>query len=236
MQMGRIPLLTREEEIDAAMKIDDARFLFRNTMLATDFMLRGAYDALVKVYEKKLRLDRTIEVSVTNKAEKKRIMLRLKPNLRTLKHLLHENKKDYYFAVTRSNPMKDRRQAWKRLVVRRNKCVKLIEESNLRYSRLQPLFDQLDEINSRMQALTELLKEGRGNGIRWFTKLRRNPGRTALPDGTDLRNTGNAASSGVQNQEASSGPGRGQANSLGWKPAFGRFDRQEVPKPWLEFS
>ena len=69
MQMGRIPLLSRAEEVDAAMKIDDARFLFRNSMLATDFMLRGAYDALQKVFNGELRLDRTIEVSVTNKAE-----------------------------------------------------------------------------------------------------------------------------------------------------------------------
>ena len=79
MQMGRIPLLTREEEVDAAMKIDKARFKFRNTMLATDFMLKGAYDSLKKVSEKKLRLDRTIEVSVTNKAEKERIMFAIDP-------------------------------------------------------------------------------------------------------------------------------------------------------------
>jgi RNA polymerase primary sigma factor len=43
MQMGQIPLLSREEEISAAKKIDAARLRFRNTMLATDFMLRGAY-------------------------------------------------------------------------------------------------------------------------------------------------------------------------------------------------
>ncbi len=105
MQMGRIPLLTRDEEVSAAVKIDNARFAFRNNMLATDFMLRGAVDALQKVLDKKLRLDRTIEVSVTNKSEKKRIMLRLVPNLKTLKHLMAENKKDYYFAVSHNNPI-----------------------------------------------------------------------------------------------------------------------------------
>ena len=72
MQMGRIPLLTRDEEVSAAVQIDKARFVFRNTMLGTDFMLRGAIDLLQKVHDKRLRLDRTIEVSVTNKAEKKR--------------------------------------------------------------------------------------------------------------------------------------------------------------------
>ena len=165
MQMGRIPLLTREEEISAATSIDEARFSFRNTMLATDFMLRGSVDLLQKVFDKKLRLDRTIEVSVTNKAEKSRIMLRLSPNLKTLKHLLGENKKDYYFAVSMSNPIKERRLAWRRLTKRRNKCVKLIEELKLRFSKLQPLFDQLDEINTRMQSLAQLVEEAKETGF-----------------------------------------------------------------------
>lgn len=157
MQMGRIPLLTRDEEVDAAMKIDKARFEFRNTMLATDFMLKGAYDSLKKVSEKKLRLDRTIEVSVTNKAEKERIMLRLIPNLKTIKHLLLANKADYIIAINKTEAPVARREAWKRLTKRRNKCVLLIEELNLRFSRLQPLFNQLEQINTRMQQLHELL-------------------------------------------------------------------------------
>lgn len=165
MQMGRIPLLTRGQEITAAIKIDRARFAFRNTMLASDFMLRGAVDALQKVLEKKLRLDRTIEVSVTNKAEKQRIMLRLVPNLKTLKHLMAENRSDYYFAVSNGNPIKERREAWRRLIRRRNKCVMLVEELNLRYSRLQPLFEQLEEINSRMQTLARQIKEAKETGF-----------------------------------------------------------------------
>ena len=165
MQMGRIPLLTREEEISAAISIDKARFKFRNKMLATDFMLRGAYEALKLVLRKKLRLDRTIEVSVTNKEEKKRIMLRLVPNLKTLKHLLAQNHTDYVTAVSKSNPMKERRAAWKRLIKRRNKCVMLVEEMNLRYSRLQPLFEQLEEINDRMVQLKEQIEEAKITGV-----------------------------------------------------------------------
>ena len=159
MQMGRIPLLTREEELSAAVAIDKARFSFRNTMLATDFMLQGAVDQLQKVRNKDLRLDRTIEVSVTNKAEKVRIMARLEPNLKTLRKLLVQNKVDFAISISKSKPLKERRAAWKRLVRRRNKCVKLVEESNLRINRLQPLFNQLEEINTRMQYLTRLLAE-----------------------------------------------------------------------------
>ena len=143
MQMGRIPLLSRDEEIDAAKKIDHARLLFRNSMLATDFMLRGAYEALQKVLSGELRLDRTIEVSVTNKAEKKRIMQRLVPNLKTLRYLMDLNKNDFLFVVNSKNPLSARRKTWRQIIVRRNKCVRLVEELNLRYGRLQPLYAQI---------------------------------------------------------------------------------------------
>ena len=135
-------------------------------MLATDFMLQGAVDQLQKVLNKELRLDRTIEVSVTNKAEKIRIMARLEPNLKTLRKLLVQNKTDFATSISKSKPLKERRAAWKRLVRRRNKCVKLVEESNLRINRLQPLFTQLEEINTRMQDLTRLLAEVKSPGYR----------------------------------------------------------------------
>lgn len=158
MQMGRIPLLSRHEELSAAQKIERTRWFFRNSMLSTDFMLQGAYDLLKRVHSSTLRLDRTIEVSVTNKAEKKRIMLRLTPNLATLKELLKRNRRDFFFAINRRNPNKARHQAWRRMVVRRNKCVRLIEEMNLRYNRLQPLFQRLVGIQQRMESLAALLR------------------------------------------------------------------------------
>ena len=66
MQMGQIPLLTREQEVSAAVQIEKTRDRYRHSMMATDFMLQGALKMLEQVRDKKLRLDRTIEVSVTN--------------------------------------------------------------------------------------------------------------------------------------------------------------------------
>ena len=175
MQMGRIPLLSRDEEVRSAKEIDATKAVFRRTMLGTDFMLRGALDALKKVLDGKLRLDRTIEVSVTNKPEKKRIMLRLVPNIATLELLLAENVKDYYFAIDVTNPAKARHETWRRLICRRNRCVRLVEEMNLRYSRLAPMFEQLREINERMDTLYALLQEAKETGfagVRSYEELR----------------------------------------------------------------
>jgi RNA polymerase primary sigma factor len=61
----------------------------------------------------KLRLDRTIEVSVTNTTEKKRIMKRIWPNLATLKKLLKPNFADYNAAVSHQQAAAEKsRAAW----------------------------------------------------------------------------------------------------------------------------
>ena len=161
MQMGDIPLLTREEEISAAKQIEWTRTRFRDSMLANDMVLQGAVDALEKVLQGKMRLDRTVEVAVTNTAEKKRILRRLTPNLKTMRHILLENHKDFHIAISKSRPQQLRRAAWRRLVRRRMKAVRLVEELNLRIQRLQPLLDKLNKIANRMTDLVEQIRNAK---------------------------------------------------------------------------
>jgi RNA polymerase primary sigma factor len=161
MQMGEIPLLSRAEELASARAIEKTRARFRHNMLASDFVLQGAVHLLEKVRDGALRLDRTIEVSVTNTSEKKRILRRLGPNLETLVKLLRENQRDFQVAIRRPNPKDKRHEAWRRLIRRRNRAVRLVEELNLRTPRLQPLLDKLTEIAHRMQVLRLQLAERR---------------------------------------------------------------------------
>ena len=153
MQMGEIPLLTRPEEISAAQAIECARIRYRRNMLTTDFVLQAALRALEKVRDGELRLDRTIEVSVTNTNEKKRILQRLVPNVATLRQLLILNHQDYRIAISRRNSPAVRRAAWKRLVRRRYRAAALVEELNLRTQKLQPVMQQLERIADRMETL-----------------------------------------------------------------------------------
>ncbi len=165
MQMGQIPLLTREQEVSAAKQIEKTRDRYRQTMLATDFMLIGALKLLEQVRDKKLRLDRTIEVSVTNAAEKKAIMLRIIPNVRTLQHLLSQSRADYVTAVNKKVPMRQRRASWRNLVIRRNKAVRLVEEMNLRTNKLQPLFEKLRRASERMNEIRKVLADESSLGM-----------------------------------------------------------------------
>ena len=160
MQMGEIPLLSRDQEIASAKEIERTRTQFRDSMLATDFILQAAVVALEKVRDGQLRLDRTIEVSVTNTVEKKRIMSRIVPNVETLRKMLVLNHIDFRKAIKKSNPMSERRKAWRQLRLRRNRAVRLIEELNLRSQRITPLLDQLGQISARMQTLLEQISNG----------------------------------------------------------------------------
>lgn len=164
MQMGEIPLLNRDEEVRAARKIEHTRRRFRDTSLANDFVLQGAVSLLRKVRDGELRLDRTIEVSVTDAAEKKSILALLGPNLKTLDHLLKRNHRDFRVALSKKRSLAERKAAWRQLVRRRYKAVRLVEELGLRTQRLQPLFDKLKEISQRMDAVLEQIAEHEAAG------------------------------------------------------------------------
>ena len=153
LQMGGIPLLTRDTEVSAAQQIELWRRKFRDTMLGNDLILSGAVQLLEKVQAGTVRLDRTIEVAVTNTKEKKRTLKRLGPNLETLQRLEKEKKVLFRIAMSRSTPAAARRDAWRRLVRQRSKAVRLVEELNLRIQRLYPLLKQLRTFASRLHSL-----------------------------------------------------------------------------------
>ena len=162
MQMGEIPLLSRPEEIVAAKQIKRARRRFRHIMLATDYVLHAAIDMLKNIRDGRTRLDRTIEVSVINIREKKRLTKVLTPNLATLDHMVEENRKDFAAAIHKRHPAKQRRAAWKRLIARRGRAVRLIEELGLRTQRLQPILEKLKQVSRQMVELQGQLGQLKG--------------------------------------------------------------------------
>jgi len=155
LQMGGIPLLTRESEVSHARQIELWRRRFRHMMLGNDLVLAGAIGLLEQVQAGRLRLDRTIEVSVTNTAEKKRTLRRLGPNLETLRRLEQEKRALFRTAMSRRTPLATRREAWRQLVRKRSKAVRLVEEMNLRIQRLYPLLKRLRDVGRRIEAVRE---------------------------------------------------------------------------------
>ena len=158
-QMGEIPLLTRQEEINLARRIETTRTAFRRRLLACDFVIRAAYKVLNRVHRGELPFDRTVQVSVTDRLEKEQILGRLPHNLRTLEVLLQRNEEDYRVATSKSEKPAARRHAWARLANRRRRAVMLIEELGLRTQRIEPMIPALEDFSERVDELQQQLKK-----------------------------------------------------------------------------
>lgn len=164
-QMGEIPLLTRQEEIRLAKKIEVTRRRFRTRLLECDYVIQAAQKVLKRVHHGELPFDRTVQVSVTDRLEKEQILGRLPHNLCTLEVLLRRNRRDYRLALSRSQMKTQRRGAWRRLGQRRRRAVRLVEELGLRTQRIEPMIRTLEEFSRRVDRLKAQLEELRRNKV-----------------------------------------------------------------------
>ena len=152
-QMGEIPLLTREQEISLAKKIEITRKRFRRQLLECDYALKMAVDILTKVHTGELPFDRTIKVSVTEGLEKNQILGRMPHNLKTLEHLRKKAIADFEKIISPDATPQERKAAEHSLKVRRSKMVTLVEELSVRTQRMQPTMRRLEQISYRMKDL-----------------------------------------------------------------------------------
>ena len=158
-QMCRIPLLTREEEITMAKKIELSRKRFRRNLLRSFCALQATVETLDKVHAGELPFDRTIKVSLTEQLTKEQISARLPTNLPTLYHLMREQQRDFAVLIRRNVSAEEKQQARQRYLSRRRMMLQLVEELSLRTRRVQPLMRKLEELSRRMDYLKNQLAE-----------------------------------------------------------------------------
>ena len=163
-QMSTIPLLSREEEIALAKKIEFTRRQFRRTVLGCNFALCAAVEILHRVHRGELPFDRTIKISLTEGLSKEQIQGRMPHNLRTLTHLQQMNERDFRLLIRKSTPPEVKAEVRKRFLRRRRKCLTLVEELSVRTRRIQPLMHQLEEMAQRMESLQQRIAREKAAG------------------------------------------------------------------------
>ncbi len=149
-QMGEIPLLTRDEEIRLAKKVELTRMAFRQKVLESDYCANLAVDILQQVHEGILPFDRTMKISTSEHAAKTRISSRIPVNLVTVRALLKKNDDDWTRLQPSRLPASLRRELVQTMRDRRRKMSKLLEELSLRTSRIQPLMRKLRGLHKKM--------------------------------------------------------------------------------------
>lgn len=161
-QMAEIPLLSRAEEIALAKKIEVTRKRFRRSVLGCNYTMQATIRTLGEVHRGVLPFDRTIKVSLTERLTKEQIMARMPHNLRTLEHLLLQNREDFKKLISKSTEPSESTAARRRFCRRRRKNLTLVEELSLRTRRVQPMVRQLKEMSRRMTMLRSRLQTQAG--------------------------------------------------------------------------
>jgi len=160
-QMGEIPLLTRSREIALAKKIELTRMAFRRMVLECDCSITAAVELLQMVKEGTLPFDRTMKISSGENQAKQAVLLRLPPNLATVKKLAQWNQLDW--EKVRDGRLKaDEAAATRRRIARRSrKAVALLEELALRTSKITPMMRKLYAMSDKMVELGRRLSDAK---------------------------------------------------------------------------
>jgi RNA polymerase primary sigma factor len=164
-QVGRIPMLTPDEERQTAAELDTTRRQLRRAMVETDFMLHAAIDLLAKVSDGRLRLDRTLEVSHTDSIAKCDARTRIAAELPMLRRVLRHNRADFETAVAASTPQPLRCRVWRRIARRRKWAADRVAALKLRPKLLEPRFHELVQIGQRSSVLRQRFAEANSSGI-----------------------------------------------------------------------
>ena len=151
-QMGEIPLLTREQEIALARKIEIARHLYRRKVLESAVAALSAVKIFEEVDRGELAFDRTLKVEEVDKQD---MYHRLPENVATIRRLMERNREDfrYWLAARKKMSLKEEIKVARRVRQRRKKGVTLLEELGLQIKHIRPLMDKVQEVCEEMNRL-----------------------------------------------------------------------------------
>jgi RNA polymerase primary sigma factor len=148
-QMGAIPLLSRQQELDLARRLERARNRFRQAALVSWVILDQVVDTFTRVQDGRLPIDPTIDVIVSLGLNREGILARMPYHLRTLTHLLKKSA-DEFRVLLRSTSAPARTRARRALGRSVRKARALVEELSPRTEMLERLADGLAEQSAEL--------------------------------------------------------------------------------------
>ena len=166
-QMGEIPLLTREEEISLARKIELTRKQFRKETLSSGFGLFNAIEILEDVMRGELAFDRTLKVNQQDpEVSKADLSDRLPKAIETLRKMYGAAKDDFRTLLNGGTEEKVDPELKRRVFARKRKAVSLIEELNLQGKKVRPMIDLIESRLAEVRRLQRKLLSYRGAQLR----------------------------------------------------------------------
>jgi RNA polymerase primary sigma factor len=158
-QMGAIPLLSRDQELALAVRLELHRRRYRRAALANWRTLAAVLDTFERIRAGKLALDPNIDVVTTLGLSREHILARMPHNLRTLRRLVEAADAEFrtpHRTTSAGARARLRRDNWRRL----RKAVQLTEELSPRIDLLDRWTDELRQLSWRMGELIRQIDAG----------------------------------------------------------------------------
>ncbi len=146
------PLLTREEEIELARRVEEGRYAFRRSVMLSPYAQKAAFDVFGRVLLGEQALERTIDTSSTARLTPDRIRARMPHHLETLRYLLQKSKSEFERLVVRRGG-RITPSTHRTLMRLRWKAMKLLEELSLRTPDVIAIWRELVAYRDQLQEL-----------------------------------------------------------------------------------
>jgi RNA polymerase primary sigma factor len=168
-QMGEIPLLSREDELRLAKRIEITRKRFRTKVLESPLAVIEAIQILEDVKNGELAFDRTLKADSAIDVSKFEVLDRLPQVIDRLRQLVFDAHECYDKILHQRLTSKQRARLQRRLREDQRKCVVMLEEMNIQSKKIKPMMEKLEVLSRRMDELAheiEEIKAGRGHRMR----------------------------------------------------------------------
>ncbi|MBI2901924.1 MAG: RNA polymerase subunit sigma-70, partial [Planctomycetes bacterium] len=168
-QMGEIPLLSREDELRLAKKIEITRKRFRTKVLESPLSVVEALQILEDVKNGELAFDRTLKADSAIDVSKSEVLDRLPDVIDRMRRVLFDSHECYDRVRHQKLTPKQRARMEKRLREDRRQCVVMLEEMNIQAKKIKPMMEKLEQVSQRKDELVrevEEIRAAKGNKVR----------------------------------------------------------------------
>jgi RNA polymerase primary sigma factor len=168
-QMGEIPLLSREDELRLAKRIEITRKRFRTKVLESPIAVIEAIQILEDVKNGELAFDRTLKADSAIDVSKFEVLDRLPQVIDRIRQTVFDSHECFDKLSNHHLNTKVRDKTRLRLRDNQRRCVVMLEEMNIQSKKIKPMMEKLESLSRKLDEVTteiEDIRSGHGNKIK----------------------------------------------------------------------
>ena len=181
-QMGEIPLLSREQEIVLAKKIELASKRFRKKLLESTLVAEKVIKLVEGLALTQDIFDRTVKATCEVPVNRDIYARKVRENITTARKIIRNNRGDFQ-SIVQNNLKKEEKIAYRKSIrERQRKVARLLEEICIKTSKLVPFMQDLEKADSRIRNINTSIDRfsAEKNAEKKIVKLRKKAEREEL--------------------------------------------------------